>query len=324
MTKGGATTSYSYNTLGQRIRKTSGTAASTVIYAYDFNTGNLQGEYDSTGKVIKEYVWLGDIPVAVMTPNPAGASSPPVVYYVHADHLNTPRLVVDRNNAIRWRWMSEPFGTTAPEINPSGLGNFAFNLRMPGQYFDQESGLFYNHNRFLDTSTNRYSQSDPIGLAGGINTYTYVDGNPLSNVDPNGLWSVTVGAFPGAGAQVIFGQNPNGSGFMSTQFGWGIGGGFSYNPLGKQPGYEECQGASWGVGAGVYAQTSFRAGPIGAGAGANLGRNFRSNGSKLYGGFPASSSIKDRISGINASVSWGGQLTVFGGGTAQGGCTCGQ
>jgi RHS repeat-associated protein len=108
------------------------------------------------------------------------------VYTIHTDHLDTPRVVLDKNGAVRWRWLAEPFGTTAPETNPSSLGAFALNLRFPGQYFDSESGLAYNYFRDYDSTTGRYVQSDPIGLAGGINTYTYVEGNPLQYIDPLG------------------------------------------------------------------------------------------------------------------------------------------
>jgi RHS repeat-associated protein len=110
------------------------------------------------------------------------------VYFIHTDHLDAPRIVVDRNNQVRWRWLSEPFGTTAPETNPGGLGGFTQNLRFPGQYADQESGLFYNYHRYYDQKGGRYAQSDPIGLAGGsLTTYGYVGGNPLSYTDPQGL-----------------------------------------------------------------------------------------------------------------------------------------
>ena len=147
----------------------------------------LLGEYDGQGKAIREYAWLKHIPVAMWVTDPANPSGAPLVYFIHTDHLNTPRVVVDRNGKTRWRWMSEPFGTTAPETNPSGLGDFTQNLRMPGQYADAESGLWYNYFRYYDSTTGRYSQSDPIGLDGGVNPYAYVGGNPLSYVDPSGL-----------------------------------------------------------------------------------------------------------------------------------------
>jgi RHS repeat-associated protein len=130
----------------------------------------------------------------MFTPDPANttASAAPVIYSLHTDHLDTPRVATDKNGKIRWRHIAEPFGTTAPETNPENLGQFTQNLRFPGQYFDQETGLHYNWHRDYDASIGRYVQSDPIGLKGGINTYGYVDGNPSGFIDPMGLQIATV------------------------------------------------------------------------------------------------------------------------------------
>jgi RHS repeat-associated protein len=61
------------------------------------------------------------------------------------------------------------------------------NLRYPGQYYDTETGLFYNWNRYYDPSTGRYGRSDPIGLIGALNTFAYVGGNALHYIDYLGL-----------------------------------------------------------------------------------------------------------------------------------------
>jgi RHS repeat-associated protein len=186
ITKAGVTGSYDYDADRRRIRKVTSTGE-TTIFVYDLE-GQLLGEYDQTGKAIREYVWLDNIPVAMFMPDPVNASGPPLIYYIHADHLNAPRVVIDQSGAKRWRWIAEPFGTTAPETNPDGLGAFTQNLRFPGQYADAESGLFYNYFRFYAPEGGSYRQSDPIGLiAGSLSTYTYVDGDPLTGSDAMGL-----------------------------------------------------------------------------------------------------------------------------------------
>ncbi len=142
--------------------------------------GQLIGEYNATGNVKQEIIYLGNQPVGVMMNN--------VVNYIHTDHLGTPRIITDTNNTTIWSWHSDPFGKTAANEDPDGDGNkFTFNLRFAGQYYDAETGLHYNYFRDYDPSTGRYVQSDPIGLDGGLNTYGYVGGNPLSYTDQLGL-----------------------------------------------------------------------------------------------------------------------------------------
>ncbi len=109
------------------------------------------------------------------------------LYFIHTDHLNTPRLITNTVGLPVWRWDNDdPYGNNAPNENPAGAGQFTCNLRLPGQYFDAELNTHYNYFRDYDPVTGRYVQSDPIGLAGGINTYLYVI-DPLTQVDPFGL-----------------------------------------------------------------------------------------------------------------------------------------
>jgi RHS repeat-associated protein len=173
-TKDGATTNYVYNALGQLVKK-----GSTALYYYD-EAGHILGIYDGTGALTEEIVWLGDIPIATLRPNGGGID----IYYIHTDHLNTPRLVTGSVNPdVRWRWDGDPFGGGAINDNPSGAGVFEFNLRFPGQLAIAETGLYYNYFRDYDPQTGRYVESDPIGLEGGVNTYGYVGGNPIQRTD---------------------------------------------------------------------------------------------------------------------------------------------
>jgi RHS repeat-associated protein len=129
---------------------------------------------------VTEYIYLNGTPVAV-------ATGPTNLSYIYPDHLDTPRAVVNAANNIVWRWDStDPFGSLPADGNPSGLGSFTFNLRFPGQYFSQETGLHYNFFRDYDSQTGRYVESDPVGLAAGINTYGYTKQNPVSRSDPDG------------------------------------------------------------------------------------------------------------------------------------------
>jgi len=118
---------------------------------------------------------------------PEAAPPSQALHYIHPDHLGTPRLVTDANQTIVWRWDSSPFGETLPNEDPDGDGHaVVLNLRFPGQYYDQETGLSYNYFRDYDAGTGRYVESDPIGLDGGLGTYLYALNNPNTFVDPTG------------------------------------------------------------------------------------------------------------------------------------------
>ncbi|WP_404932160.1 RHS repeat protein [Massilia atriviolacea] len=188
--KNGAVTVYQlFNGIGQRVAQSYGGG----IFAYD-EQGHTVGEYNfSTGKPMRETVYLGDLPVAVLTQTVTGTVPSQVtatnVFHIHPDHLGTPRMITrPLDNKIVWRWDNgDPFGLTPPIEYFSGSGTFTFNLRMPGQYYDRNTNLFYNYHRDYDPQTGRYVQSDPIGLNGGMNTYSYVDSDPVTKVDPLGL-----------------------------------------------------------------------------------------------------------------------------------------
>ena len=277
------TVTYRINALGQRVQKIgAGTyaqptsipfavtlsnpptqaqlqALNTQVTAFYANTrfiydeqGRLLGEYSKDGKLVEETVWFDNLPVAVLKPKGASATSPvsgtgnvatnnqdanntgtngntapPAapsakvnveVFYVHPDHLGTPRVITASTalaattgtgitspqtvNKAVWRWDSDPFGSnatanSAPNENPNTLSQvvgtatlpylFGFDLAFPGQKRDRETGKHYNYFRDYDPAVGRYFESDPIGLRGGVNTFGYVLQHPLNMSDPKGL-----------------------------------------------------------------------------------------------------------------------------------------
>lgn len=195
MVKNGSSTvaTYVVNALGQRISKTVG--STTTRFVYD-EQGRLLGEYSGTGVLIQETVWLDDLPIATLRPSGAGGTPTPInTYYVHPDHLGSPRAVTQpSDNAVRWRWdNTDAFGANAANETPTvALGAFKYGLRFPGQYHDAETLTHYNLRRDYDPDTGRFQEADPIGIRGGINTYSYSFQAPLMFVDPWGLAPSTI------------------------------------------------------------------------------------------------------------------------------------
>jgi RHS repeat-associated protein len=103
-------------------------------------------------------------------------------FWYITDHLGTAQLIMDKYGRVIWQGNYRPFG--AVDVVVDQLDNL---FRFPGQVLDSESGLYYNWHRFYDPETGRYISADPIGLAGGINLYSYVQNDPVNFVDPWGL-----------------------------------------------------------------------------------------------------------------------------------------
>ncbi|WEN42643.1 Protein RhsC [Thauera sp. GDN1] len=210
--RGATLARYGYDHRG--LRNTRQTAGGTIHTIYDEHRQPL-AELDTNGRILRQYIWLADLPLAVIdTPQgiaPAKADSTPMsdfmneigkllrasftedeaIAWLHANHLGAPELATGADGRVLWRATYAPFG--AAKIESQG---FTLNLRLPGQHFDPETGLHYNRARYYDPELGQYLTPDPLGTPDGPNPYAYVAFNPLRYVDPDGL---VLFAFDGTG-----------------------------------------------------------------------------------------------------------------------------
>ncbi|ECW5368048.1 RHS repeat protein, partial [Salmonella enterica subsp. salamae] len=109
------------------------------------------------------------------------------IHLYHCDHRGLPLALVNAEGKADWSAEYDAWGNVLREINPHKLAQL---LRLPGQQYDEETGLYYNRHRYYDPLQGRYITQDPIGGAGGWNLYQYPL-NPVSKIDPLGLsaWS---------------------------------------------------------------------------------------------------------------------------------------
>ncbi|VED24134.1 YD repeat-containing protein [Escherichia coli] len=105
------------------------------------------------------------------------------IHLYHCDHRGLPLALISTEGATAWCAEYDEWGNLLNEENPHQLQQL---IRLPGQQYDEESGLYYNRHRYYDPLQGRYITQDPIGLKGGWNLYGY-QLNPISDIDPLGL-----------------------------------------------------------------------------------------------------------------------------------------
>jgi RHS repeat-associated protein len=195
-----------YNGKGERVLKTSTSNAGGTRLVFD-EAGQLiaqKGSGTAGTEDSYEVVWLDNMPIAVLT-NKAG-----VIGFENAilsDHLMSPRALTGGVTSTQpgttvWRWdlvqgntstgNSNAFGAALANQDPDANSvATVFNLRFPGQQFDNATALNYNYFRDYESATGRYVESDPVGLDYGVDTYSYALENPVRFADPLGLFCVT-------------------------------------------------------------------------------------------------------------------------------------
>jgi RHS repeat-associated protein len=153
----------------------------------------LRYDGSASDESLRDYIWMGGIPIANV--DTTGGTS--TIAYVTADQLGTPRAIANSSGTTEWQ---NPYqGNPWNEVSPTSTG-YTYNLGLPGQYYDSETGLSNNVHRDYDPSTGRFVQSDPVGLAAGPSTYAALNNNPLKYTDPTGLDAILL-INPG-GAQI--------------------------------------------------------------------------------------------------------------------------
>ncbi len=156
-------------------------------------------ETDKNGELLRAYAWLDDLPIVQIDvkghhdDKGRGKRRDKVkehIAYLHTDHLGAPRLATNSNQQVVWRWGSDAFENKKSDDSDDEYENdnkITVNIRHSRGYADKESRLIYVWNRYLDPATGRWLTSDPIGLSGGLNSYAFVNNNPLRYTDPTGL-----------------------------------------------------------------------------------------------------------------------------------------
>jgi len=190
---------YYYDPFGRRLWKDIGGVKTFFLYSDE----GIIGEYNQNGDEIKTY---GYKPNSIWTTDPLFMKIGNDYFFYQNDRLGTPVYLTSINGSIVWSAVYEAYGRGVVE----GSSEIDNNLRLPGQYYDSETGLHYNYYRSYDPRIGRYIETDPLGSKGKTNSlnyliesacparayninsmlYGYVKNNPINYLDPFGTFSI--------------------------------------------------------------------------------------------------------------------------------------
>lgn len=252
------TATYKIAATNMRVEKTVNGRTTRFNYSLD---GKLLHERDLATNRDTQHLYFQGEPVGMVRNN--------TLYFVLPDHLGRPELLMANTPAATTMWRVALSAFERAQTLTDNVGGY--NIGFPGQYHDEETGYAYNINRDYDPATGRYLQSDPIGLAGGMDTYGYVGGNPVDFIDPLGLLQFSFAYYSRrfVGFTVDIGIDGSGIQSFTLKGGLGAGMGFTIDPIDTNPDNKPQCEASDGVG--VYAEAAAALGPAGLGVEVNAG-----------------------------------------------------
>ncbi|MDO9573510.1 MAG: RHS repeat-associated core domain-containing protein, partial [Candidatus Contubernalis sp.] len=160
---------------GQRVRTI--LQQGERVWHYDLSH-RLLYESDGEGQVMARYIYAGSLLVARV--NAAGESQ-----FYHFDKTGNTLALTDEKGQVVMAYAYSPFGEITAQSGQPENNPFTF----VGEHgvVDDGNGLYFMQTRHYDSLTGRFIQRDPIGLAGGLNLYTYALNNPVTTIDPKGM-----------------------------------------------------------------------------------------------------------------------------------------